>query len=1632
MNGTTDINAAAQQAAMSGNMSTQAAREVSVMLSANTGPYQKEVGAAAKATEALVTALEAADKAYKRALKAIGTWSIGVGGAMQATAVGATYAAGQFEESFARVAKTTGLRNTVAGATGAGADLAAAFGLGDDALQQFENDIRLLSTTIPVGVGELSHLADVAGQLGVESRNLEHFANTAAKLGAGISDLSSDVAIQGLANLSGAFGLAEENVHHLGSALAELANHTRGSADEILYFSQRMAGTAVQVGITADEVLGLGAAVSAIGAQPELGASALIQTITQISRALQSGGDEAERFAQVMGVSLTELQRMWAEQGPTQVILQLLNTLSTQGDKASITLQKLKLSGVGTTQVLGGLAAQIDVVNEAMGMSEHAFEEGTAVADLAAVRFDSLTKKMQQFRQSTSEVFRSMGTGTLVVFKVMVDMVTNLVNIFNELPQPLKTAMGFVAGIGGAALTAAGAFTIFFASLHAFFFLVSVLPSILSAVGKALALLGGEAAIAGSRIDALAAKLGRFGGVLTGLVAAIRTAGAAMRTAFGMAATTALSGLLLVLNSTRKAMIATTRAMAVATWHEWTHALALTGKAFMALGKAVGSVFLTVAKLFGPMILLAGAMWGATKAWAAMKTSVDDLTSSFKEAADAADLLLETMEEIQKLQAQSMGGLRLAVEAEDLLDTLERLDEEERKEHLISYGFQLLRSGNTPEQVQHHIKELGRLSQTPIKFGFTLEDISSGEGFAQALEHAASVHERVRKSVQRTQGEDIFGYGGWFGRTPASTAEYQVEFQQQLEQLAASSNENAAAALSNYLSVAQDLDSALARGEISVHEYNDSLRMLEETLQVVPEASEELRKQIEMGTDLNTDEAIQRYMKSQGMIIDEKSVMSARSTLMRLMETQLASPFERKLQNAVRDAVGQTDDLNYAIDQLSDAQITDLINQFRELAVEANVDEIMDGLDDMRTELGKRMEMPLLTGMPEEEAKRYWDSLKSTFPSEFGLGSAIRQAREELDALIETGEQWGEDADRYRQLLSEWTPMFTEMQVVDIAEELQAVPAEEQVKRLNSELRALGDVPTDIVIQIRAQVLQETFQQESSGFRQEMSKYEQLLQQREDIVESHHDRLADMQESRARSEQDIYKNHNKRMEDIAKQERKALEERADAVTESFDLMEQLESGRSISGGRLLGNIEAQNRAIESMRKGVAQLSSMGLSEEVMQQLGFDDPKNVDQVQRLVEDALANPALIEQINAQWRERIDVSSAFVADTADANEIRERFAEMRADAQEGLNEQLASLNENYARSVGEANEAHEEQMSGISDSLEKLGRTTSETLDELIDAALKSGIDGLAEWARVVDRLRSEIDLINEGAPRGITRHHVRDLNPDVQPEGDGFAWIDRWWTGFKDKAPEVWRNISNDMDHGASTTVAIVEGIFGDGVDESLRILKGLSEQDEVWNKVIESVRTGAGEVKDALHEGLTGNDEDLEEIAKEWIESLENPLDDFLKDLDLKPGGGSGGGPTATAMADGGLLPDQATIQRSGTLIQWAEPETGGEAFIPLAPGKRERSREIWLKTGQLLGMQAAYASGGIRGSEPTGTSQTDIVRALTKALERSGPSASHTTNYGPIEVRANDVKQLVKQLETRRRRDRLTGRQHDA
>lgn len=117
-------------------------------------------------------------------------------------------------------------------------------------------------------------------------------------------------------------------------------------------------------------------------------------------------------------------------------------------------------------------------------------------------------------------------------------------------------------------------------------------------------------------------------------------------------------------------------------------------------------------------------------------------------------------------------------------------------------------------------------------------------------------------------------------------------------------------------------------------------------------------------------------------------------------------------------------------------------------------------------------------------------------------------------------------------------------------------------------------------------------------------------------------------------------------------------------------------------------------------------------------------------------------------------------------------------------------------------------------------------------------------------------------------------------------------------------------------------------------------------------------------------------------------------------------GGTGGGITVdaegsihtpngriTAFGNGGVEDHQAQIGNGRVTRMWNEPETGGEAYIPLATGKRPRSRNIAEQTVGILGGRVEwFAGGGITGVSALDLkSQQRTIRDLERSLREREP-----------------------------------------
>lgn len=152
---------------------------------------------------------------------------------------------------------------------------------------------------------------------------------------------------------------------------------------------------------------------------------------------------------------------------------------------------------------------------------------------------------------------------------------------------------------------------------------------------------------------------------------------------------------------------------------------------------------------------------------------------------------------------------------------------------------------------------------------------------------------------------------------------------------------------------------------------------------------------------------------------------------------------------------------------------------------------------------------------------------------------------------------------------------------------------------------------------------------------------------------------------------------------------------------------------------------------------------------------------------------------------------------------------------------------------------------------------------------------------------------------------------------------------------------------------------------------------INRKKDLVNRIASEFGSGAAS---AAAEELAAGTKTIEQIATDYGYALAAGVNPILTGVGKGPIR-LGAKPDAVREfftvknADGNLMEDhRAQIAQGGSVHRvWAEPETGGEAYIPLHPTKRARSLDIWRETGKRLGALEQYGEkyldGGIRAAE---------------------------------------------------------------
>lgn len=324
-------------------------------------------------------------------------------------------------------------------------------------MQALEEDLRNLATTLPATHTEIAAVAEAAGQLGVGVDDVSEFTETMINLGE-TTNLSADEAATALARFSNITGTSFSDVDKLGSSLVDLGNNFATTESEILEMSERVAAAGTQAGLTDGEIMGLATAMSSVGIEAQAGGTAMTQTFNEIDTAVREGGDSLEGWAELAGVSAQEFSNAWQEDPATAITMMVegLGEVASQGGDVNGTLEDLGINGIRQADTLRRLAGASDLVGEAFETGNEAFAENSALAEEAALRYETVEAKISVAWNNIKDAAITAGEVILPAVGGIADAVGGAASAFSDLPPAVSGSITVLSGVAGVSAAALG------------------------------------------------------------------------------------------------------------------------------------------------------------------------------------------------------------------------------------------------------------------------------------------------------------------------------------------------------------------------------------------------------------------------------------------------------------------------------------------------------------------------------------------------------------------------------------------------------------------------------------------------------------------------------------------------------------------------------------------------------------------------------------------------------------------------------------------------------------------------------------------------------------------------------------------------------------------------------------------------------------------------------------------------------------------------------------------------------------------------------------------------------------------------------------------------------------------------
>lgn len=287
------------------------------------------------------------------------------------------------------------------------ADIQKTTGLSAKGVAELSSEISKIDTR--TSVEELHKLAYEAGKLGIGSEGVEGvagFVRAADKISVALGEeLGGSEAIKELMKMNDVLGLTqkmgiEKSLMATGSAINLLGQSTTANADYIADFTRRLVGIGAQAHISIADLMAFGAAADSTGQELEVAATAMNLFITQLQTHYKT-------VSQAAGVDENLIKSLLEVGKTTEAVMLVLRGLSEKGGLSQLgpLMKDLGSEGARMSGVLANFASNLDMIDQALMISNKGFEEAISVTNEYMIKNENAAAILEKVANSWDKVF---------------------------------------------------------------------------------------------------------------------------------------------------------------------------------------------------------------------------------------------------------------------------------------------------------------------------------------------------------------------------------------------------------------------------------------------------------------------------------------------------------------------------------------------------------------------------------------------------------------------------------------------------------------------------------------------------------------------------------------------------------------------------------------------------------------------------------------------------------------------------------------------------------------------------------------------------------------------------------------------------------------------------------------------------------------------------------------------------------------------------------------------------------------------------------------------------------------------------------------------------------------------------